>query len=55
MLLEGVAIPFRGARRGGRTGAGSTVLRNDIGHSAQHPHSAGDGRTVAGCQHNAGA
>jgi hypothetical protein len=38
--------PFRGARRGGGTGVGDTVLWNDTGLPAQHPHSAGDGRTV---------
>jgi hypothetical protein len=35
--------------------AGSTVPRNNTGHSAQHPHSVGDGRTVAGYPHSAGA
>jgi hypothetical protein len=28
-------MPFRGARRGGRTGAGGTVFWNDTGLSAQ--------------------
>jgi hypothetical protein len=40
-------MPFRGARRGGKTGAGVTVHWNDIGLSTQRTHSARDGRTVA--------
>jgi hypothetical protein len=35
--------------------AGITVSRNDTGHSAQHPHGVGDGRTVAGYPHSTGA
>jgi hypothetical protein len=36
-------------------GAGSIVTSNDTGHSAQHLHSVGDGRTVADCAHSAWA
>jgi hypothetical protein len=43
---EGVTVFFRGGQRGGSTGVGRTVSLNDTGLPGQHPHSAGDGRTV---------
>jgi hypothetical protein len=44
--FEGIAVLFRGARRGGGTGVDDTVLRNDTDLPAQHPHNARDGCTV---------
>jgi hypothetical protein len=41
-LLEGVVVPFRGVRCGGRTGAGGTVSKNDTSDPAQHPNNAAD-------------
>jgi hypothetical protein len=43
---EGATVFFRGGQRGGSTGVGGTVSRNDTGLPVQHPHSAGDGRIV---------
>jgi hypothetical protein len=50
--FEGVTVPFRWVWRGGRMGVGGTVPRS--GHPAQHPHSTGDGSTVAGCSNSVG-
>jgi hypothetical protein len=49
---HGVVVPFRGVRRGGRTGAGITVSRDDARHFAQCSYSVGDGRTTAGCPYS---
>jgi hypothetical protein len=54
MLLEGIAVLFRGVRCGGRMGAGGTVPKNDTGLPAQHLYSAGDGCTTTGCSNSAG-
>jgi hypothetical protein len=51
---RGRCRPFSRERGGGRTGAGSTVSRNDARHSAQCSYSVRDGRTVAGCPYSVG-
>jgi hypothetical protein len=54
MLLEGVVVPFRWVRHGGRTGAGGIVSNNVTSHHAHYMYNAGDGCTVAGCSNSAG-